>query len=210
MTSETFINVARVVPRTNAEGPGTRFALWTQGCTIRCDGCFNPHLWTNNGGIPTTPAALADQAINANVEGVTLLGGEPTEQAAALATFATLVQRAGLSVMTFTGHTYETLIDLATTDNAMNDLLDATDLLVDGPYVADKLDNTRPWVGSTNQRFRFLTDRYAHLETALTSLPDRIEVRVSITGTMAVNGWATVDQLDALLTPTSPKRGTVR
>ena len=213
MTSDTHIRVARIVPSTTAEGPGTRFAVWVQGCAIRCKGCFNPHLWSDQGGTPITAAALAERAIDANVEGVTLLGGEPTEQAAALAAFAAAVRQAGLSVMTFSGHTYETLRMLAATDISITRLLDATDLLVDGPYLSDQPDLTRPWVGSTNQQFRFLTDRYAHLETTLDTLPDRIEVRVTADGVLSVNGWATVDQLEALLASglvPSPKRGKVR
>ena len=213
LTSDTPIRVARVVPSTTAEGPGTRFAVWVQGCSIRCDGCFNPHLWTDQGGTPTTVEALAERAINANVQGVTLLGGEPTEQAAALADFAAAVRHAGLSVMTFSGHTYETLRMLAATNASITRLLEATDLLVDGPYLADQPDLTRPWVGSTNQQFRFLTDRYANLRSALGTLPDRIEVRVAPDGGLSVNGWATVDQLDALLASglaPSPKRGKVR
>ena len=95
LTSDDHIRVARVVPNTTAEGPGTRFAVWVQGCAIRCDGCFNPHLWTSQGGTPTTAEALAERAINANVQGVTLLGGEPTEQAAALADFATPFAKLG-------------------------------------------------------------------------------------------------------------------
>lgn len=158
-------------------------------------------------------ADLAAQAIDTNVEGVTLLGGEPTEQAAALAAFATAVREAGLSVMTFTGHTYESLRALAATESGIQQLLDATDLLVDGPYIADQPDLTRPWVGSTNQRFRFLTNRYARLEATLDTLSDRLEIRIASDGSLSVNGWATVDQLDDLLAAglaPSPKRGTVR
>src|SRR4051794_1393000 len=102
LTSEGPVQVARVIPRTIAEGPGTRFAVWVQGCTIRCVGCFNPHLWGRKGGTATDPVGLATEAIDAEVEGVTLLGGEPFEQAAPLAAFARVVRHAGLSVMTFT------------------------------------------------------------------------------------------------------------
>jgi anaerobic ribonucleoside-triphosphate reductase activating protein len=213
LTSETSIRVARIVPITAAEGPGNRFAVWVQGCAIRCDGCFNPHLWTNQGGSLSAAGALAEQAIAAGVQGVTLLGGEPTEQAAPLAVFAAIVRDAGLSVMTFTGHTYEELRIRAEIDSSINALLDATDLLVDGPYLADRPDLTRPWVGATKQQFRFLTDRYADLRASLATLPDKLEVRVSPNGAVAINGWATVDQLDELLASgltSSLKRGKVR
>lgn len=172
-----------------------------QGCSIRCDGCFNPHLWTSLGGAPTVPDELTARAIAAGVDGVTLLGGEPFEQAAGLAVFARQVRSAGLSVMTFTGHTIEELRDRAGCDDGVRDLLAATDLLVDGPYRADATDLVRPWVGSTNQRFHVLSDRYRHL--ALDELPDRIELRVRPDGMVSVNGWTTVDRLDDLLAGTT-------
>lgn len=191
--------MARTIARTVAEGPGTRFAVWVQGCTIRCVGCFNPHLWAARGGMPARAADLAAEAVAAGVDGVTFLGGEPFEQAAGLADVARIVRAAGLSVMTFTGYELGSLLEAATDDAGVRGLLDATDLLVDGPYLADRPDRVRPWVGSTNQRFRFLSDRYRHLETDLGALPDRVEVRVAVDGEVSLNGWAGVDQLDSLL-----------
>ena len=29
-------------PRSRANGPGARFVVWFQGCTLGCPGCFNP------------------------------------------------------------------------------------------------------------------------------------------------------------------------
>ena len=36
------MQIAQVVPVTEAEGPGKRFAVWFQGCPLRCPGCCNP------------------------------------------------------------------------------------------------------------------------------------------------------------------------
>ncbi|HZI36693.1 MAG TPA: 4Fe-4S cluster-binding domain-containing protein, partial [Acidimicrobiia bacterium] len=44
------VRVLRFLPATDAEGPGRRAALWVQGCSIRCPGCFNPHSWAFDGG----------------------------------------------------------------------------------------------------------------------------------------------------------------
>lgn len=206
------MRVARIHPRTTAEGPGVRFAVWVQGCTIRCDGCFNPHLWAGTGGSPISPPHLAQAAISSGVDGVTLLGGEPFEQAAALGRFASLVHAAGLSVMTFTGYLFDDLQARAAHDASVRELLDATDLLLDGPYVADQPDFARPWVGSSNQRFHFLSERYEHLQSDLAKQGDRVEVRVDSDGRVSLNGWATVEQLDALLgsdLTRSPRRGRI-
>ncbi|GAA1980062.1 4Fe-4S single cluster domain-containing protein [Terrabacter lapilli] len=205
------LRIAAISPLTEVEGPGKRFAVWAQGCSIRCDGCFNPHLWGAAGGRPTGPDELAQQALASGAEGVTLLGGEPFDQADGFATFARTVRDGGLSVMTFTGHYLE---DLRGPDAppSFAALLAATDLLVDGPYLADQLDHARPWVGSRNQRFHFLTDRYLHLRSRLPGLADRLEVRVSPTGEVSINGWADVAALDELLQDSTPAvgRGSVR
>ncbi|MFC6009566.1 4Fe-4S single cluster domain-containing protein [Nocardia lasii] len=200
-TSPATLRVARVLTATEAEGPGLRMAIWVQGCTIRCPGCFNPQLWASAGGSDVSvadwsPAILAD-AVAAGVEGITLLGGEPFEQAAALAIVAAGARARGLSVMTFTGYDYADLRDWARHRPDIADLLTHTDLLADGPYRADLVDRERPWIGSTNQGLRALTDRYRDLE--FTTVPDRVEVRVGADGTIAVNGWGDVDALDALL-----------
>jgi anaerobic ribonucleoside-triphosphate reductase activating protein len=100
--------------------------------------------------------------------------------------------------MIFTGFEREFLESPAAPDGAAA-LLAETDLLVDGRYQAEMPDLLRPWVGSTNQKFHFLTNRYRHLEESLAGIPDRLEVRVSPTGQIAVNGWATIDRIDALL-----------
>ncbi|MGX1810001.1 4Fe-4S single cluster domain-containing protein [Nocardia sp. NPDC055321] len=195
------LRVSRVVTATAAEGPGLRTAIWVQGCTIRCRGCFNPQMWAAEGAtvVPaaTWTASLLEAANDAGVEGITLLGGEPFEQAAPLAGLATAARAQGLSVMTFTGYDHADLREWSTTRGDIAALLQQTDLLADGPFLADHLDPTRPWIGSTNQHLRALTDRYRHFDFVTT--PDRIEVRVTAEGSIAVNGWHDIDALDELL-----------
>ncbi|GAA0460119.1 radical SAM protein [Paractinoplanes deccanensis] len=198
------VRVARFVERTTAEGPGERTAVWVQGCTIRCPGCFNPHLFTTRGGTPAPPAELAARVLAAGTDGLTLLGGEPFEQAAGLAAVAAAVRDAGRTVMTFTGYDHEDLLHLA--GQGRDDvaaLLAATDLLAAGPFRRDLLDHDRPWVGSTNQRLVALTDRIE----AVPTVRDRLEVTVDASGAVALNGWAGTDALDALLAGLPAKRG---
>ncbi len=194
------LRLDRVVDSTDAEGPGRRTAVWVQGCTVRCPGCFNPHLWAVNGGQSSTPADLARRVLGNDTQGVTLLGGEPFDQAAPLAVLAAAVRAAGRSVMTFTGYTLEVLQAAAERRPDVGDLLAATDLLVDGPYLQGHPDTTRPWLGSTNQGVHFLTSRYRHLADHLPAQVDRVEIRVLADGRVAVNGWATREDLDDLLT----------
>lgn len=184
--------------RTQAEGPGVRAAVWVQGCSIRCPGCFNAGTWGSNGGVVVSVNDLVEELfVDPDIEGVTFLGGEPFEQAAGLAVLARVARSRGLSVMTFTGNEYAALRVASRPDVAA--LLDATDLLVDGPYRAEAPDNVRPWVGSTNQQFRFLTDRYSNLADKLPLIPDRLEVKVARDGRVELNGMASMEQLERLL-----------
>ncbi|HEY3467035.1 MAG TPA: 4Fe-4S single cluster domain-containing protein [Amycolatopsis sp.] len=184
-----LLNLHRIVDVTAAEGPGLRCAVWTQGCSVRCPGCFNPQTWTTRGGTSMAWPDLVSRVLAIEgIEGVTLLGGEPFDQAAPLGEFAAAVRAEGLSVMTFTGFRREEL--------PPSKLLESTDLLVDGPFLVDQPEPSRPWVGSANQRFHFLTDRY---DESIFTTPNRLELRIAPDGAIELNGFATTEVLEALL-----------
>lgn len=132
----------------------------------------------------------------ADIEGVTFLGGEPFEQAEALADLGHRVQKAGLSVMT-TGYILEDILE--SSRQGWHDLLDVTDLLLDGPYKRDLTDTSRPWVDSSNQRYHFLTPRYRHLATELGDIPNRLEIRLQPDGKIFVNGLASSEMLSDVI-----------
>lgn len=183
------LEVAQIVPCTEAEGPGRRFALWVQGCPLRCPGCCNPEMLSFQGGrrVPVTElAAMAERARDEQqVEGVTFLGGEPFAHSEGLAALAGLVRRGGLSVMIFSGFTLEAL--RAEAEPSRLDLLSKTDLLVDGPYLRDFPDTSRRWIGSTNQRVHALTDRY-RVDDPCWQGPNTLELRL-VAGELSVNGF---------------------
>ncbi|MFD1955145.1 4Fe-4S single cluster domain-containing protein [Paenibacillus thailandensis] len=196
------IRISRIVRKTEVEGPGLRYAIWVQGCPIRCDGCFNPHTWDMNGGeiweadrlIRDIEATLRSAP---ELEGVTFLGGEPFSQAGGLSKIAKRVKELQLSVVTFSGYTYETL---QRSDNAgWHQLLKYTDLLIDGPYIKKLHDVSRPWIGSKNQQYRFLTPRYSHLQERLGSISNKLEIRLHPDGTITANGMAEPADLELLL-----------
>jgi anaerobic ribonucleoside-triphosphate reductase activating protein len=188
------LRIAHAVERTDVEGPGRRAAVWVQGCSIRCAGCFNPHTWPAEGGTPVDPLVLADRLLGDDVEGITFLGGEPFDQAVAVAVVARRFRLAGRSVMTVTGHPYERLRDGGAPGWA--DLLAATDLLVDGPYDRSRPELHRPWTGSANQRFIHLTERYR--DRLGDAPPATVEVRIRPDGTVFVNGMADRQSLAGL------------
>lgn len=179
-SAETRLKVAQVVDCTEAEGPGRRFALWLQGCPLRCPGCCNPRMLAYEGGEDLPISGLAERIGEASarlgVEGITLLGGEPFAQAGGAASLARWVRSEGLSVMVFSGFTIEEI--RASPDPSLLELLGLTDLLVDGPYLRDRPEPRRRWVGSANQRVHALTDRY-RVDDPCWDRPNTLEIRLA-------------------------------
>lgn len=188
-TSDEMLMVAQVVPSTQAEGPGIRTAIWLQGCPLRCPGCCNPEMLRFEGGVATPISDLKETLLaakkNSNIEGFTLMGGEPFSQPQGSAILAEFAQENELSVMIFSGFTIEELREK--NDSDVDRLLEATDILVDGPYQRELPDQSRRWIGSQNQRIHFLTDRYGELD-ACWKESDTLEIRLQ-DGEVSVNGF---------------------
>ena len=161
-----MIRLHQFLRLTEAEGPGRRAALWVQGCPIHCPGCFNRQTWNPKAGYSRTVRSLFSEiTAQSDLEGVTFTGGEPFAQAAPLAELGRLCRQAGLSVLTYTGHKFACV--RKSKRRAWNALLNITDLLLAGPFVREMADSSRPWVGSSNQEFVFLTGKYGHLARRL-------------------------------------------
>ncbi|WP_462410812.1 4Fe-4S single cluster domain-containing protein [Neobacillus sp. Marseille-QA0830] len=191
------LRIHQFIPHTRVEGPGERACLQVQGCPIHCPGCAVPFTWSPKGGYEVTVSELAERILSGpKVEGITFLGGEPFEQAAGLAELGGRLKKAGMSVMTFSGYLLEDIRGANRPD--WNDLLSVTDLLIDGPFRKDLRDLSRPWVGSSNQRYHFLTDCYIGLKDRLTDIPNRLEVTLKPDGRVFTNGMATIEDLEGL------------
>jgi anaerobic ribonucleoside-triphosphate reductase activating protein len=177
--TDVFLRVAQIVPVTEAEGPGLRFALWFQGCPLRCPGCCNPEMLPFDGGqemsVAEVLALVEEAARDHGVEGVTLLGGEPLAHAAGGAALARRLRDRGLTVMVFSGYTLEEARRLP--DPAVKELLALTDILVDGPYLREQPETRRRWIGSANQQIHFLSDRY-RADDPCWLLPNTLEIRL--------------------------------
>ena len=187
--SDFSLHIAQTVPCTEAEGPGRRFALWFQGCPLRCPGCCNPEMLPFTGGTTISLSDLVGQIEEAartlDVEGITLLGGEPLAHAAGAAALARAVRERGRTVMVFSGYTLEEARQLP--QPAVADLLALTDILVDGPYLRDRPETRRRWIGSANQRILFLSDRY-RADDPRWLLPNTLEIRLR-GSELTVNGF---------------------
>ncbi len=182
-------SIGQIVPSTEAEGPGKRYAIWFQGCPLRCPGCCNPQFLAFKAGhersVDDVIRELQTTHREQTLEGITLLGGEPFAHAIAANRIATAARELGLSVMAFTGFILEELH--AKHDPQIESLIAKIDLLVDGPYQRELPDTTRRWIGSTNQRIHFLSGRYS-ANDAYWRESNTLEIRVDRDG-ISVNGF---------------------
>ncbi len=147
------IRIAGTVNDSIVDGPGIRFAIFTQGCPHHCEGCHNPHTHDFEAGELVTLECLLEK-IKANplLDGVTYSGGEPFCQAEQLYKLGIEIKKLGMNIVTYTGYTFEYLTEHANSQNFYNELLSVTDYLVDGPFELDKRNILLKFKGSSNQR----------------------------------------------------------
>lgn len=147
-----ILRLSGLVPESFSDGPGIRFVVFAQGCPHRCPGCHNPQTHPFDGGtLSDVEEILALLRKNPLLDGITLSGGEPFEQADAFGLLAERVRESGLNVVTYTGYRYEEITKAPARKDRMR-LLRATDLLVDGRFEIDLRTEILPFRGSSNQR----------------------------------------------------------
>ncbi len=147
------IRIAGTVNDSIVDGPGIRFAIFTQGCPHQCDGCHNPHTHDFEAGELVTLGRLLDKVkSNPLLDGVTYSGGEPFCQAKQLYNLGVEIKKLGMNIVTYTGYTFEYLTEHANSQNYYNELLSVTDYLIDGPFELDKRNILLKFKGSSNQR----------------------------------------------------------
>ena len=127
-----MINIHRyeVVENEHLYGPGKRLLLFTQGCSLHCKGCTNQHLWTFGIGKDVTTTEILNQLDD--LEGITLHGGEPLDQAEALDKLIKKIKEQGKSVILFTGYTYKEL------DSIQRQAWLSSDIVISGRYEEEK------------------------------------------------------------------------
>ncbi|MDO4629606.1 MAG: anaerobic ribonucleoside-triphosphate reductase activating protein [Planctomycetia bacterium] len=146
-----FLRVAGTIRESVADGPGIRYVIFVQGCPRRCSGCHNPQTQCLNGGyLKSVEEILSEIRENPLLSGVTFSGGEPFLQARKLVPIARECHAMGLNIMTYTGWTFEELLDAHNPD--WNKLIAESDVIVDGPYQEELRSLQTRFRGSSNQR----------------------------------------------------------
>ena len=152
------MNYAEIKKVDIANGPGVRVSLFVSGCRNHCKGCFNPETWDFDYGWHFT-RETEDEIIEALrpswIQGLSILGGEPTEEenAAVLIPFLKRMRAAlpDKDIWLYSGYTYETLRD--------KEILTLADVLVDGPFLLELKDAGLAFRGSRNQRIIDLREK---------------------------------------------------
>jgi anaerobic ribonucleoside-triphosphate reductase activating protein len=173
-----------VEPRSRANGPGVRFVVWFQGCTLGCPGCFNPATHAAEPGGPATTidelAAAMAASRAAGATGLSLSGGEPLQQPEAARALLDAARALGMSTLAFSGYTIDEIRALP----GGPDVLARLDVLIDGRYVAgDRL--ATGLRGSANQRIQLLTGRYSLAQVEATPVA---EIRIGPGGEVILTG----------------------
>ena len=145
------MRIASTISDSIVDGPGLRFTVFTQGCAHACPGCHNPETHDIAGGHEERVETLAElMGSNPLTGGLTLSGGDPFLQAADCAALAKIAHAQGKDVWTYTGYTWEAVLAAGRPD--WRALLEETDVLVDGPFLAKEKSYELHFRGSRNQR----------------------------------------------------------
>lgn len=150
---ENKIRLAGIAYESLVNGPGMRRVLFSQGCSHNCEGCFNQDTHDFNGGeLMDMDQIVKDIIDNPFIKGVTFSGGDPWEQADKFAYIAKELKEKGINIWSYTGYTFEHIIENKFKRKGWNDLLNIVDVLVDGKFEMDnKIENLK-YRGSSNQR----------------------------------------------------------
>ncbi len=176
------MHLHRLLPASYANGPGSRAVIWVQGCTLGCPDCFNPETHPAAGGEHMSPQALLEKVVSlTDISGITITGGEPLQQAAALGEFLRLWRESStLPVILFSGFTLAEIERIPGHENILANI----DVLIAGRYVAAQR-VARDLRGSANKEMHFLTDYYQ--EADFQEIPPA-EVIITESGEVLLSG----------------------
>ena len=176
------MRINKIIKDSHANGPGVRYTIWVQGCSIRCKGCYNTDTWPADAGTEMSVHEIMVDLKQTPVGAVSITGGEPLDQyEEVLELLGHLATRGvGYHVLLTSGYTLETI------QERFPRILHHVDILIEGPYKEDLMDKTSSLRGSTNQGVQYLTERSRNLG----SLSCDAEIRLDSEGNGVITGFA--------------------
>ena len=186
-----MINIEQMmlVENEHLYGPGKRLLIYLKGCTIHCDGCINKHLWSFDGGKPLLCEDIVAILNENQLDGVTLHGGEPLDQADSLLNIVKKIKSIGKTVILFTGYTKKELVgDKLKVRNL-------SDIVIAGRFVFKKRNIYLQFRGSTNQRVYTHKGKYKNYKVK--DGQTTILITIHEDGEMNINGFLN-EEIDKL------------
>ncbi len=165
------LNLYSLAHPVTALGPGARVVLWVAGCAKRCQECISPEMQDPAAGtlVPVDVLLRRLLRLDPELDGMTISGGEPFDQAPALVELLAGVraERPDWSVMVYSGYALE---EIQADPAGRATLLGQVDILIDGRFERDVPPN-QAFMGSGNQRVHYLTARGETLRAAMEAAP---------------------------------------
>lgn len=146
------ISLSRVHFPVTTLGPGRRVGIWMQGCSIRCPGCVSSDTWAKK-----APGTYVDELLVRvgswlkDCDGVTISGGEPFEQPAALGLLLRGIRElTAANILVYSGKRFSVLSEEPSVTAGLIDCLISEPFELNSPQ-------TKYLMGSDNQRMTCLT-----------------------------------------------------
>jgi len=182
-----MLRVGGVIPDSQIYGPGTRYTIWVQGCSIRCKGCWNKEYWFDKAGELMTIQSLS-QEINSlfksrQIEGVTILGGEPLDQAASLKKFLIVLKNHSIPVLLYTGYESEEIKQ----NKIKQDCVNLADVVILGRYEEINRSIYLRWRGSSNQKILINNPEFDWMQNP--EEQNEVEIHLEEDGTITILGY---------------------
>lgn len=187
------LNLNFIQRKSSIYGPGERYVIWTQGCSLHCKGCWNKDTWSFKPNLVLSLEEVLDdiQLHKQELEGVTILGGEPLDQYLPVLQLIREIKKQGLSVMLYTGYELEEIHN-----KGFSEILNYVDILIPGRYVQEKRNIYLEWRGSENQKIYFLSEKYAGYENQDANY---IEITIDENGKQTILGYPEEELLEEML-----------
>lgn len=163
------------------------FVIWTQGCPIRCKGCWNTHTWDSKGGITMNIESIFNSIKEQKysktlpIRSVTILGGEPFYQYEELYRLAGLIKTLDIGIIVYSGYEKEEIIKMN-----KDSIFSIIDVLIYGRYIESLRDINLHLRGSRNQVIDFLSKRY---NKSLIKDGNYIEIDINELGELDIVGY---------------------
>lgn len=143
------LNISGKIADSIVDGPGIRTVIFFQGCNHKCKGCHNPCTWSFKKNEILTEDEVIEYIERHNFsKKVTLSGGDPLEQNI-LGLLKKLKQKE-YNIWLYTGY------EMKEIKEKYSEILEYTDVIVDGKFELENRDISLEYRGSSNQKINYM------------------------------------------------------